>query len=164
MGFFGGDEHNTVSTTKSPRPRARNRTAHHRSGVTPRDAELRQPPRLGNVGLLREGIREMWGWTSLERPGGDIDAARSLRNNPLFAHHGVLSLDARLSARTHPLQRNQHDSLAALYQAWNAPAELFSLNTKMGRPRQTPSLTLLPNYRRFFARNSVLTGLAGIGF
>jgi predicted permease len=44
------------------------------------------------------------------------------------------------------------------------PTELFSLNTKMGSRGNTLPLVSYPNYRDFRDRNSVLTGLAGIGF
>src|SRR5882724_10453412 len=101
-----------------------------RSGVTPRDAELASRRDFGNVGLLKEGIREMWGWTSLERLGGDIRHGwRSLRNNPLFATMAVLSLALGIGAN------------ASIFSVINLlrplpgverPAELFSLNTKMG--------------------------------
>src|SRR5580704_4898386 len=64
-----------------------------RSGVAPREAELASRRDFGNVGLLKEGLREMWGWTSLERFGRDLRYAwRGLRNSPLFATMAVLSL------------------------------------------------------------------------
>src|SRR5258708_8719964 len=43
-------------------------------------------------------------------------------------------------------------------------SELFSIKTKMGSRGNTLPLLSYPNYRDFRDRNSVLTGLAGIGF
>ena len=135
-----------------------------RSGVTPREAELAARRDFGNVGLLKEGIREMWGWTSLERLGRDIRYGwRSLRNNPLFATMAVLSLALGIGAN------------ASIFSVINAillrplpgverPSELVSLNGKMGSRGNTLPLVSYPNYRDFRDRNSVLTGLAGIGF
>src|SRR5262249_17278592 len=135
-----------------------------RSGETPREAALSSRRDFGNVGLLKEGIREMWGWTSLERLGADIRyGCRSLRNNPLFTIMAVLSLALGIGAN------------ASIFSVINAillrplpgverPGELFSLNTKMGARGNTLPLLSYPNYRDFRDRNSVLTGLAGIGF
>src|SRR6202035_1928046 len=64
-----------------------------RSGATPREAELAARRDFGNVGLLKEGIREMWGGASFERLGRDIRYRwRRLRNSPLFVSMAVLSL------------------------------------------------------------------------
>src|SRR5450755_4119028 len=135
-----------------------------RSGSTPREAELAARRDFGNVGLLKEGIREMWGWTSLERLGRDIRYGwRSLRNSPLFAAMAVLSLALGIGAN------------ASIFSVINAiflrplpgverPSELVSLNGKMGSRGNTVPLVSYPNYRDFRDRNSVLTGLAGIGF
>ena len=38
-----------------------------RSGVTRQEAEQASRRDFGNVLLMKEGIREMWGWKSLER-------------------------------------------------------------------------------------------------
>ncbi len=135
-----------------------------RSGVAPQEAAQASRRDFGNVGLLKEGIREMWGWTSLERLGRDLRYGwRSLRNSPLFATMAVLSLALGIGAN------------ATIFSVINAillrplpgverPSELFSLNTKMGSRSNTLPLLSYPNYRDFRDRNSVLTGLAGIGF
>ncbi len=63
-----------------------------RSGITRQEAERASRRDFGNVLLLKEGIREMWGWTSLERLGHDLRYGwRTLRKNPLFATMAVLS-------------------------------------------------------------------------
>ena len=68
------------------------------SGDTPREAELAARRDFGNVGLLKEGVREMWGWTSLERLARDFRYGwRTLRRSPLFTGMAVLSLALGIS-------------------------------------------------------------------
>src|SRR5262249_25114577 len=71
------------------------------SGVPREEAERASRRDFGNVLLLKEGIREMSGWTSLERLGQDLHYAwRNLRKNPLFATMAVLSLARGIGANT----------------------------------------------------------------
>ena len=120
-----------------------------RSGATPREAALDSRRDFGNVGLLKEGIREMWRWTSLERLGRDIRHGwRSLRNNPLFTTMAVLSLALGIGAN------------ASIFSVINAiilrplpgverPSELFSLNIKMSSRGNTLPLVVIPELPRF---------------
>jgi predicted permease len=133
-----------------------------RSGATRQEAEQASRRDFGNVPLLMEGIREMWGWTSLERLGRDLRYGwRTLRKSPLFATMAVLSLALGIGAN------------ASIFSVINAillrplpvgrGSEIVSLNEKFGRGNTLP-LVSYPDYRDFRDRNSVLTGLAAIGF
>jgi macrolide transport system ATP-binding/permease protein len=133
------------------------------SGASPKDAQLAARRDFGNVGLLKEGLRELWGWGSLERLGRDLRYGwRSLRRSPLFAGMAVLSLALGIGANAsifsvintilfRPLPNVEHAS------------QLVSLNESLGGNNPLPLLSY-PNYLDFRNRNSVLTGLAGIGF
>jgi predicted permease len=133
------------------------------SGDTPREAKLAARRDFGNVGLLKEDVREMWGWASLERLGRDVRYGwRSLRRSPLFAGMAVLSLALGIGAN------------ASIFSVINAilfrplpgverASELVSLNESLGGNNPLPLISY-PNYLDFRDRNSVLTGLAGIGF
>jgi predicted permease len=134
-----------------------------RSGVARHEAELASRRDFGNVGLLKEGIREMWGWGSLERLGRDVRFGwRNLRNSPLFAAMAVLSLALGIGAN------------ASIFSVINAilvrplpgverSSELVSINEKFGN-HNGPPMVSYPDYRDFRDRNSVLTGLAAVGF
>jgi macrolide transport system ATP-binding/permease protein len=72
-----------------------------RSGATREEAERASYRDFGNVLLLKEDIREMWGLTSLERLGQDVRYGwRTLCKNPLFAMMAVLSLGLGIGANT----------------------------------------------------------------
>ncbi len=133
-----------------------------RAGATCRESELASRRDFGNVPLLEEGIREMWGWGPLERLARDFRyGCRTLCKSPLFATMAVLSLALGIAAN------------ASIFSVINAivlrplpgiarGSEMVSLNENVGG--NTLPLLSYPDYRDFRDRNSVLSGLAAIGF
>ncbi|HEV8039365.1 MAG TPA: ABC transporter permease [Bryobacteraceae bacterium] len=134
-----------------------------RSGAAPREAEQASRRDFGNVGLLKEGIRETWSWTSLERLGRDIRYSwRSLRRSPLFTTMAVLSLALGIGANASIFSVINTILFRPLPGVERA-SELVSLNESLGGDNPLPLISY-PNYLDFRDHNSVLTGLAGIGF
>src|SRR5258707_2104866 len=71
------------------------------SGMSRADAEASARRVFGNLTLVKEVTREMWGWRWLERFAQDVrHALRLLRRNPGFTLAVVLSLALGVGAET----------------------------------------------------------------
>jgi predicted permease len=71
------------------------------SGLPAPAAQFAARRRLGNTILLAEAIREVWGWSWLERIGQDVRfGLRLLRKNPAFSVVAILSLALGIGANT----------------------------------------------------------------
>jgi macrolide transport system ATP-binding/permease protein len=72
-----------------------------RAGVSRQEAEAASHRDFGNALILKEDLREMWGWTSLQRLHQDVRYGwRTLCRNPLFTAMAVLSLALGIGANT----------------------------------------------------------------
>ena len=70
-------------------------------GMSPAEAEIAARRKLGGAVLVRERVRDIWSWPSLEAVAKDLRyAVRVLRKNPLFTLAAVSSLALGLGMTT----------------------------------------------------------------
>jgi MacB-like periplasmic core domain len=71
------------------------------AGFTEADAQRAAHRDLGNITLLKENVRDMWGWTFLEQLAQDLCyALRTMKKNLAFSALAVLSLALGIGANT----------------------------------------------------------------
>src|SRR6185437_7092634 len=122
---------------------------------------------FGNVGLVKEVTREMWGWASLERLGQDLRyPARVLRRSPAFAAVAILSMALGIGANTaifslinavmlQSLPVRNPERLAMI----GDPTRYNALSNGGGRA----DLFSYPFYERFLERNRVFSAVYATG-
>ncbi|MDX2041404.1 MAG: ABC transporter permease [Acidobacteriota bacterium] len=120
-------------------------------GETPEQARLNAQREFGNVGLVKEVTREMWGWTQLERSLQDLRfGVRLLFKHKSFTLIAVLSLALGIGATTAIF--SLLDALLWKTLPVNQPEQLVSVN---GLGFAYPDAV----YRELREKNSVFAGM-----
>ncbi len=124
------------------------------SGMSPEEAHYAALRRFGNMTLVQEGSREMWGWNSVDTLLQDLRyALRMLRRNSGFTAVAVLSLALGIGANA--LVFSVVNALLLRPLPVVRPEQLVFLETKSGITQS------FPNYRDLRDRNKTLSGLVG---
>ena len=128
-------------------------------GETAEQARAAVRREFGNVGLVKEVTREMWGWTSLERLAQDLRfGLRMLRQNPVFSLIAILTLALGIGANTAIFSLTNALLLRRLPVPQPEQLVTVSRGDGSGEPLSYPDFAALRE------RNEVLAGLAAAHF
>jgi predicted permease len=134
---------------------------HEDSGVSAKEAVYAARRALGNTTFLKEEVREMWGWASLERWLQDFRfAARILRKTPVFVLFAVLALALGLGANAAIFAVVQAVLLQPLpFRDAGRLVEVWEKASHLGFPLNTPAPANFADWKR---RNHVFADMAAL--
>jgi putative ABC transport system permease protein len=130
-------------------------------GETPEDAAAAALREFGNPLLVRETVRDTWGWTSLEQWVHDVGyGIRALRSAPAFATAAVLTLALGMGANTAMFSLVRAVVLRPL--PFAEPERLVALDEVDLRPgRATRGSLSWPNFHDWRDRSRAIASMAG---
>src|SRR5215831_3660433 len=132
------------------------------SGVPDQAARYAAIRQFGNPTLIREVVREMWGWSSFERTWQDIRyAVRSLCKTPGFTIAAVGSLALGIGANTAIFSLLNAVVLRLLPVAEPQQLVQFTYTAPGPPPNNWNSWFGYPQYERFSSRTTTLSGVFG---
>ena len=137
------------------------------AGVPPGEASYAARRAFGNVTLVKEVTREMWGWTSLERLGQDLRYAfRMMKTSPGFTLVAVLSLALGIGGNTAIFSLMNAVMLRSLPVQEPERLVLFGAGHWGGitddLPNRSWQLFAYPFYRQVQKENQVFSGVTAM--
>jgi putative ABC transport system permease protein len=133
---------------------------HRATGLSPDAARYAAKRAFGNSALIKERVREAWGWAFLEQLGRDIRyGSRSLRKNPGFTVTAILTLALGIGANTAIFTLINSIMLRML--PVQNPEQLVRVIRIVPRGKQTIvwGSFSYPSYLQFRDHNQVFSGL-----
>ncbi|MGE0360112.1 MAG: ADOP family duplicated permease [Vicinamibacterales bacterium] len=130
-------------------------------GQSPAEAEAAARRELGNELLVRETVRDTWGWVPLQQFGQDlVYAARALARAPAFTAAAVLTLGLGIGANAAMFSVLRAVVLRPL--PFSDPARLVQLQELDWRAADpVPGAASWPNFEDWRQRTRTLESLAG---
>ncbi len=123
------------------------------AGLTVEEAKLAAKRDFGNVSLIRETTREVWGWASLARLIQDVRYGwRMVRSTPLVSSVAILSLALGIGANTAIF--SVVDTLILRPLPVDAPGQLVLLGDESGRRKGWTN----PIWEQIQARSNLFEG------